>query len=69
MNSSDDHFDFDDLMKFAHERALNCEGGDCPLKEECWRFIKPLSGEYNFKINPPFSNGECDMFINKNKKV
>jgi hypothetical protein len=59
---------FSILLKEAHRRALSCEGGDCPLKEKCWRFVKPLLDEYNFKIPPPYSNNECTMFIDKDKK-
>jgi len=40
-----------------------CEGTDCPLKENCYRFIATDS-EYrqSYFETPPIKDGKCDEF-------
>jgi len=40
-----------------------CEGGDCPLKENCYRYKAPVS-EYRqaYFMYPPYVDGECKEF-------
>lgn len=40
-----------------------CEGGDCPLKESCYRFRAPKNPyRQAFFVNIPYQNGECKKY-------
>lgn len=42
-----------------------CYGGECPLKEKCYRFTAPENEQWQaFFVFVPFNNElkECDMF-------
>lgn len=40
-----------------------CEGGDCPLKESCLRYmIRPLEINQAYFLNPPFKEGKCNHY-------
>lgn len=37
-----------------------CKGGDCPLKETCYRYTaKPTPHWQSFFAEPPFTGNEC----------
>ena len=40
-----------------------CEGGDCPLKETCYRF-RAVPNEYrqSYFMEPPFKDDKCDFY-------
>ena len=39
-----------------------CMGGDCPLKETCYRYkAKPSEYQYYF-LEPPFKDENCDHY-------
>lgn len=40
-----------------------CKGGECPLKETCYRY-KAESEKYgqSYFTEPPYSNEECDYY-------
>jgi hypothetical protein len=40
-----------------------CPGTNCPYKETCYRFTaKPSEYWQSYFIEPPFKDGECDMY-------
>lgn len=39
-----------------------CKGGDCPLKEQCYRYKATMSFYQSYFVEPPFKDGKCDMF-------
>ena len=39
-----------------------CEGGDCPLKKNCYRYISADSMRQSYFVDPPYIGDECDMF-------
>jgi hypothetical protein len=44
-----------------------CNGGDCPLKQECYRHTAPDSKHQSYFVLHPFSTNKdgrvaCDMF-------
>jgi hypothetical protein len=40
-----------------------CEGTDCPLKENCYRFTATDSGlNQSYFEPPPIKDGKCDEF-------
>ena len=45
-----------------------CDGNDCPLKEDCFRFkVKP--DEYqSYFVGIPFKDGKCEYFMKLFKK-
>lgn len=45
-----------------------CQGGDCPIKETCYRYTAPVSDfRQSWFCEYPFKDGECDMFWNNKK--
>lgn len=47
-----------------------CNGGDCPLKETCYRFkaMKKVYGQTYF-LSQPQKNGECGYYWKVDNKV
>jgi len=46
-----------------------CEGGECPLKEECYLYrAKPSEYRQSYFAKAPFKDGKCDHSIQFNKK-
>lgn len=40
-----------------------CEGGECPLKEKCYRFkAKPSKYRQSYFEKPPYKKDKCDYF-------
>ena len=40
-----------------------CWGGDCPIKEDCYRFkAKPSPWQQSYFITPPWTGETCDHF-------
>ena len=39
-----------------------CEGGDCPLKKNCYRYISADSMRQAYFVEPPYIGDDCDMF-------
>lgn len=59
-----------------------CNGGECPFRQHCWRFLSPRDGLDHFFDEPPYklidigasaresSTGkmfECDFFTNRDR--
>jgi hypothetical protein len=41
-----------------------CDGNNCELRNECWRFVSADSMRQAYFIEPPINdNGECDYFL------
>lgn len=36
-----------------------CWGGDCPVKENCFRYTAKPSDRQSYFVNPPYENGKC----------
>lgn len=46
-----------------------CKGTDCPLKNECYRFLAtPSEYRQSYFVIPPIENGECQEFWNVKEK-
>ena len=39
-----------------------CEGGDCPLKKNCYRYLSADSMRQSYFVEPPYIGDDCDMF-------
>lgn len=39
-----------------------CEGGDCHLKYNCYRFISADSMQQAYFVGTPYKDGKCDFF-------
>ena len=40
-----------------------CFGGDCPVKESCYRFMaEPNEYMQSYFLTPPFENSTCKMY-------
>ena len=40
-----------------------CKGTDCPLKNECYRFLAtPSEYRQSYFVPPPIKDGVCDEF-------
>ena len=42
-----------------------CEGINCPLKENCFRFTAIESMYQSYFVDVPFKDNECEMFWGK----
>jgi hypothetical protein len=40
-----------------------CTGEGCELKETCYRFTAPTWSYQFFFVTVPFSDGECDYYL------
>lgn len=56
----------------------HCKGGDCPLKETCYRYIAHLDlkenpGKYglyhSYLITEPHNYGKCKMYLKHEEEV
>jgi len=45
-----------------------CSGTNCPLKNDCFRFLAPESYSRTKYIDVPYKNGACEYFIKLFKK-
>jgi hypothetical protein len=45
-----------------------CQGGECPVRENCWRYIAPASRWQSYIETPPFTEEGCDYFWDVNEK-
>ena len=46
-----------------------CDGTDCPLKEDCFRFKVPADRLYqSYLVDIPFKDGKCEYFMKLFKK-
>lgn len=44
-----------------------CPGGDCPIKDKCYRFTAPTSDfRQSWFCEYPFKDGKCDTFWGEN---
>jgi len=48
-----------------------CEGGNCPLKNKCYRYISADSMRQSYFIEPPYIDDQCDYFwdIDSNEQI
>jgi hypothetical protein len=46
-----------------------CLGTDCPYKETCYRFTAKPSEYQSYFIEPPFKDGQCDMYWGDNAEA
>jgi hypothetical protein len=45
-----------------------CNGGDCPVKESCYRFTAEASDYQYYFMGIPFKDGECEMYWGENSE-
>lgn len=45
-----------------------CLGGECPVKENCWRHMAPASRWQSYLGTPPFDEDGCEYFWDMNEK-
>lgn len=45
-----------------------CQGGDCPVKENCWRHMAPESRWQSYLSTPPYTEEGCEYFWDMNEK-
>ena len=45
-----------------------CEGGECPIKENCWRYMAPADRWQSYFGTPPFNEDGCEYFWDMNEK-
>jgi hypothetical protein len=45
-----------------------CSGGECPIKENCWRYMAPASRWQSYFAAPPCDEEGCDYFWDMNEK-
>lgn len=41
-----------------------CNGDDCPIKEQCWRYMAPASHFQSYFAAPPCDEDGCEYFWN-----
>lgn len=39
-----------------------CNGTDCPLKENCWRYLATPSSYQSYFLNSPIKDDKCDEY-------
>ncbi|NBW33717.1 MAG: hypothetical protein EBR30_01530 [Cytophagia bacterium] len=40
-----------------------CPGGDCSLKDKCYRYTAPADEDYQmYFVNPPYKDNDCEYF-------
>ena len=54
--------------KFLMSDIAMCLGGDCPVKENCWRYMAPESRWQSYFQAPPFTEEGCEYFWDMNEK-
>ena len=45
-----------------------CQGGECPVRENCWRYIAPADRWQSYFGTPPFTKDGCEYFWDVNEK-
>jgi hypothetical protein len=45
-----------------------CKGGECPVKEDCWRYMAPASRWQTYLATPPYTEEGCEYFWDMNEK-
>lgn len=45
-----------------------CKGGECPVKENCWRHMAPANRWQSYFGTPPFNEDGCEYFWDMNEK-
>ena len=45
-----------------------CQGGECPVRENCWRYIAPADRWQSYFGTPPFDEDGCEYFWDVNEK-
>jgi hypothetical protein len=45
-----------------------CLGGECPVKEDCWRYMAPSSRWQSYLATPPYTEEGCEYFWDMNEK-
>jgi len=45
-----------------------CLGGECPVKEDCWRHMAPSSRWQSYLATPPYTEEGCEYFWDMNEK-
>lgn len=45
-----------------------CNGDDCPVKEQCWRYMAPADRFQSYFAAPPCDDDGCEYFWNIDEK-
>jgi hypothetical protein len=45
-----------------------CDGTNCPLKEDCFRFMVKANDYQSYFVGIPFKDGACEYFMKLFKK-
>jgi hypothetical protein len=45
-----------------------CQGDQCPIKEDCWRYMAPASRWQSYLATPPYAKDGCEYFWDMNEK-
>jgi hypothetical protein len=45
-----------------------CKGDECPVKEDCWRYMAPSGIWQTYLATPPHTEEGCDYFWDMNEK-
>lgn len=45
-----------------------CNGDDCPVKENCWRYMAPANRWQSYFAAPPCNEEGCEYFWDMNEK-
>lgn len=60
------------LAQIAHKILMPdiamCQGGECPVRENCWRHIAPADRWQSYFGTPPFDEDGCEYFWDVNEK-
>lgn len=46
-----------------------CDGGDCPLKNACFRYTAAILGRQDFFGSPPFVGMDCEHFLDNKPQI
>ena len=65
---ADRSFLFQTARTILMDDTAMCKGDDCPIKEDCWRFMAPASRWQSYLATPPFTEEGCDYFWDMNEK-
>jgi hypothetical protein len=45
-----------------------CTGDECPVKENCWRYMSPSDRYQSQFASPPYTEAGCEYFWDMNEK-
>lgn len=45
-----------------------CQGDECPVKENCWRYMAPADRWQSYFGTPPYDEAGCEYFWDMNEK-